>query len=211
MSDTPAPRDIAIVIPAAGASSRMRGRDKLLEEVAGRPLLRLVAERACSVSGRVVVTLPAPPGPRGAVLEGLALCRMPVPEAAEGMGASLRAGIGALPEGLAGVMILPADMPEITGADLARLMRAFRADPGLWQATSEDGRPGHPVVFPADCLPALAGLSGDAGARAVLRAHRLRLRYLALPGSRALVDLDTPEAWAAWRAGRQDPPTSDAT
>lgn len=211
MSDARISRRIAIVIPAAGASSRMRGRDKLLEQVAGRPLLRLVAERARGVAENVIVTLPDPPGPRAEALADLAVLLVPVADAAEGMGASLRAGIDALPDRLDGVMILPADMPEITGADLARLMRAFRDDPGLWQATASDGRPGHPVIFPAECLPALAALSGESGARTVLQAHRDRLRRLALPGIRALVDLDTPEDWASWRAGDQAPDTREAT
>jgi CTP:molybdopterin cytidylyltransferase MocA len=43
-------------------------------------------------------------------------------------------------------------------------------------------------------------LSGDEGARAILRRHPPRL--LALPGRHAVTDLDTPEDWARWRAAR---------
>ena len=66
------------------------------------------------------------------------------------------------------------------------------------RATTEDGHPGHPVIFPAALLPEMAALRGDAGARDLLSRHPVR--FLALPGSRAVTDLDTPEDWAAWRA-----------
>ena len=194
---------VAILIPAAGASSRMRGRDKLLEEVAGRPLLGLVAARARAVAEAVLVTLPDPPGARGAALSGLDVTRVPVADASVGMAASLRAGVAALPEGIQGLMILPADMPEIEEEDLSSVVRAFERDPhAIWRGAGANGTPGHPVLFPGDCLPRIAAVSGDRGAREVLRAEAARVRALPLPGGHALTDLDTPEDWARWRAQR---------
>jgi CTP:molybdopterin cytidylyltransferase MocA len=43
-------------------------------------------------------------------------------------------------------------------------------------------------------------LNGDRGARIVLEGETVRV--LPLPGRRAVTDLDTPEDWEAWRAGR---------
>ncbi len=195
------PETIAILIPAAGASARMRGADKLLEPVDGVPLLRRQAEAALATGARVLVTLPpASPG-RAAALDGLAATRLGVPDPTEGMAASIRLGAAAAGTA-AGLMILLPDLPEIERADLARLIAAFRADPRrpILRATAADGTPGHPVLFPRDLLPALAEIRGDTGPRAVLAAHRDRLVDLPLAGRRAVTDLDTPEAWAAWRA-----------
>ena len=98
-------------------------------------------------------------------------------------------------------MILLADLPEIEAADLAGLLTAQTETPGaILRAASEDGQPGHPVVFPPDLFAELAQVTGDEGARRVVAAHRDRLRDLHLPGARAITDLDTPEDWAAWRA-----------
>jgi CTP:molybdopterin cytidylyltransferase MocA len=72
------------------------------------------------------------------------------------------------------------------------------------QATAQDGSPGHPVLFPKDCFDDLARLDGDQGARPVLRANDHRLLRIALPGQRALIDLDTPEDWAQWRRTSAD-------
>jgi molybdenum cofactor cytidylyltransferase len=193
---------IAIVIPAAGASRRMRGIDKLLEPVAGVPLLRRSASRATTVSDCVIVTLPDHQSPRAAVLRDLDITLVEVPDAAEGMAASLRQACGHLPGTITGVMILPADMPDLTETDLRQVCAAFDASDGqaIVQAAAADGTPGHPVIFPSDLFPAFATLSGDAGARSILKANAHRIARVALPGQNALTDLDTPEAWAAWRA-----------
>lgn len=197
-------QDIAILIPAAGASSRMRGRDKLTEQVEGLPLLRRQAMRAIETGAHVCVTLPDYDHPRAKSLAGLPVQLVAVPDSDLGMSASIRRGVGLLPRGLKAVIILPADMPELESDDISRLIDGFRATPFpmLQQATAEDGTPGHPVLFPEDCFMALQQLTGDQGAREILQINRHRLRHVALPGERALTDLDTPEAWAEWRAER---------
>lgn len=200
--DTPdTARCCAILVPAAGAARRMRGRDKLQEPVFGRPLLAHVAQQALGTGQPVIVTLPALDHPRAHALAGCAVQPVAVPDAAEGMAASLRRGVAALPDQAEAVMILPADMPDLENCDLSHLINAFHDDPNaIHQATSADGTPGHPVIFPRDCFAALRQISGDQGARAVLKDNAHRLRRHALQGSRAQVDLDTPEAWAQWRA-----------
>lgn len=190
---------VAILILAAGASSRMRGGDKLLEEVGGQPLLALQAARALRTGAPVIVTLPPFPHPRGAVLQEMPVARVQVGDAAEGMAASIRAGVSALVPGTEGVMILPADMPELDAADMATMIEAWETGEIL-RGAAEDGTPGHPVIFPADLFEELSGLSGDQGAREVLVRHRARIRLFPLPGRHAVTDLDTPEEWEEWRA-----------
>ena len=196
------PATLHIALLAAGSSSRMRGRDKLLEEVDGMPLLRLAATRARATGCSVIVTLPEADRPhaaaRGAALDGLDVQRIAVADAASGMSASFRA----LAAHVTGpLLVMLADMPEIDGACLARLIEAHAGMPDrVVRATASDGTPGQPVVFPARLVPAMADLAGDAGARALLRQEDVH--GVALPGNAALTDLDTPEAWAAWRGAR---------
>ena len=194
----------AILVLAAGASSRMRGGDKLLEEVAGHPLLRVMLERAVGVAGGpVLCTLPSPDHPRAACLDGLAVHAVFVTDSAEGMGASIRAGLAAVPKGCGAVMVLPADMPEVTADDIGLMLSEHAAHPNaLLRAADSDGMAGHPVVFPADLFPALQAIDGDRGARDVLKANADRIRQVPLPDRHATTDLDTPEDWAEWRAGR---------
>lgn len=193
--------NIAILIPAAGASSRMRGRDKLIEEVDGVPLLRRQALRAKATGAHVAVTLPDHDHPRAAALAGLPVQLIAVPDSDLGMSASIRRGVGLLPRGLEAVVILPADMPDIETEDIQRLIKGYSSSPSpmLQQGTAADGTPGHPVLFPEDCFMALQTLTGDHGARDVLHRNAHRVRFVPLPERRALTDLDTPEAWTAWR------------
>lgn len=195
---------VAILIPAAGASRRMRGADKLLEEVDGEALLRRQVRRALAAGGPVIVCLPPDARTRGAALDGLAVRAVTVPDPSEGMAAAIRAGLAVLPGDALAVMILLPDLPDIESADIAAMIAAFRADPAapILRATAEDGTPGHPVIFPRRHVAALARATGDAGGRAILQGAA-DLRAFPLTGRRAVTDLDTPEAWADWRARRQ--------
>lgn len=194
-----------ILILAAGSSSRMRGRDKLLEQVDGQPQLARLVQAALQTGLPVTVALPPDRPARAAAIADLPARKITVPDPAQGMAASLTAGLASLPAA-AGVMLLLGDLPEITGQDLITLREAWAAEPeAILRGALADGTPGHPVCFPPDLRDDLMTLKGDEGARSVLVRHRARLRLVPLPGRHATTDLDTPEDWAAWRATRSAP------
>ncbi|MBF9058786.1 NTP transferase domain-containing protein [Rhodobacterales bacterium HKCCSP123] len=188
-----------ILVLAAGASRRMKGRDKMLEEVDGDPLLRLMARRAVKSGVPVRVVLGPGQTARREVLEGLEVAIVEA-SGTDGMAASIRAGVA----GLDGpVLVLLADMPEITAGDIYLMVSLHAQMPEtILRAATRDGRPGNPVLFPAELVPDLARLSGDEGARRLLQRESARVTLLPLKDDRAALDLDTPEAWHAWRAGR---------
>lgn len=193
---------IAILLLAAGRSSRMRGADKLLQDVGGQSLLRRQALAALATGAPVLVALRPGDADRAAVLEGLDVRQVQVADADAGMSASIRAGVraAAADASIEGVAILPADMPELDRADLSAVIRVFGDAGGtrILRGAGADGTPGHPVIFPRRLFADLAALKGDTGARAILRAEpALPCR---LPDRHALTDLDTPEDWAEWRA-----------
>ncbi len=191
------------LIPAAGAARRMRGADKLLEEVGGVPQIRRAVD-AARKGGAAKVWLTLPPGAeaRRAAVAGTWAKVIEVPEWEEGIAASLRAGVRAAsvhhPTGL---MILLADLPGIGAEDVGTLIAAHREAPeATWRGTDAEGAPGHPVIVPARLFPRVLELTGDEGAKTILNARGADVRPVVLPGDRATLDLDTPEAWAAWRA-----------
>ena len=195
---------IPIILLAAGASARMRGRDKLLEDVDGTPLLRRQAVMARAVSDRVLVALPQHPHPRYGVVADLDVTLIEVEKAAEGIGASLRSAFAALPEKTDKALVLLCDLPDITGDDLRRVIAAVQTHPDalVWRGATQGGKGGHPMIFDRQLFPAFADLSGDNGGQQIVRSAGARVHLVALPGDRARLDLDTPEDWAAWRAGR---------
>ena len=198
--------DLTILIPAAGASSRMRGEDKLLRAIDGEALLRRTTQMALAAHPHVLVTLRPEDAARRQVIRDLPVTVLEVTNASAGLSASLVTGSAAAKGSL---MILPADMPDLTTQDLRLLIDAATQSPGaILRATTAEGLPGHPVLFPPDLLPAFAALTGDEGARSILQAHRDRVRMVALPGDHAMTDLDTPEAWAAWAQSAKSTRTS---
>lgn len=194
---------IPIILLAAGQSSRMRGRDKLLEVVDGEPLLRRQAMMALAAnSGPVIVTLPSKPHPRYDVIEDLEVTRIAVPDAAEGMAASLRCGFSALPPDTPAAMLLLADLPDLTIDDLRKCLQSvdLQSSKSIWRGATKQGEPGHPIIFGAVHFPEFAKLTGDNGGREIVVAAKDRSVLVPLSGQHARRDLDTPEAWAKWRA-----------
>ena len=188
-----------ILVFAAGASRRMLGADKLMQSVGERPLLVHVAQQALKTGHPVTVLLAPDRANRIAALDKLDLGRVLVADAAQGMSASIRAGINALPDRAIGAMFLMADMPDLRSEDLSQLIKFF-VDAGgdrVIRATAEDGTPGSPAIVPRRLFAAFKDLSGDQGGREVMRGENPVM--VPLPGRRALTDLDTPEDWAAWR------------
>jgi CTP:molybdopterin cytidylyltransferase MocA len=196
---------VLIVIPAAGASSRMGGRDKLLEEIDGTPILARQTARALATGAPVFVALSHDRPDRADALARLATPALTLTaiDGREGMAAALRAGARqAETQRAGGLMVLPADMPDLDTADLHTMLDAFQRAPGaIHRGASSAGQPGHPVIFPRRFFPTLQALAGDTGGRDLLRKETAH--PVPLPGTRALTDLDTPDDWAAWRAARK--------
>lgn len=190
-----------ILILAAGQSSRMRGADKLLQDIDGAPLLAHVVERAAATGHPVFTAMPGPQHPRYSIMRGLPTACYDVPDAAEGMSGTLRGAVKRLPPCDA-FMLLLADLPEIQTSDMNAVFAARKAHPDnlIWRGATETGKPGHPIIFDARLRPEFAELSGDTGGDAIVKAHKADTALVALPDNRARLDLDTPEEWDAWRA-----------
>lgn len=192
---------ITIVILAAGQGSRMRGGDKLLEDVDGSPCLTVLTRRALATGFCVSVVVPDMEHPRARAAPDARL--IPAPDAKLGMAHSIRAGLADLSDETEAIIILPGDMPEVTTEDLIAVAKAYEnSGKGIVQMGTQDGKPGHPVLFARRYFLKLSKLSGDRGAAPVIAAHRDDWHLLHRDGQRARRDLDTPEDWATWRANR---------
>ena len=158
---------MAGVVLAAGAGTRFGG-GKQLAELDGMPLLEhaLRAMASAPVGDRIVVLGSGADaivdtvdlhGVRPVVCEGWA----------EGQAASLREAVAAAGNADAVVVTL-GDQPRIAARAIAAMVAARGGGAQAVRATY-DGTPGHPVLIERELFPALRALSGDVGARAVLR------------------------------------------
>lgn len=197
---------VPILILAGGASTRMRGRDKLMEEIGGEPLLRLMTRRALTVSDSVYVALRPDKPERLQALSGLPVEMVLAQAALEGLSGSLREGVAALPECPA-FMVLLADTPAVGATDMNAVLTARDAHPKarIWRGATKDGKPGHPILFHSCLRPLFRRLQGDSGGEEIVKPLKDRTHLVRFEDDRARRDLDTPEDWVAWRRGTPPP------
>jgi len=201
----PAPekgRAIAGVVLAAGRSSRMGGPNKLLAEIGGKPLVRIVVDAVLASRARPVVVVTGHQRDRvEAAVAGLPVKFVHNPHFADGLGTSLKAGIAALPAGADGAIVCLGDMPQVDAALIDRLIGAFDPDHGaLVVVPTIDGKRGNPVVWSRRFFPDLMAVEGDVGARYLIGRYTEAVAEVPLTGTAALTDVDTPEALEAVRA-----------
>jgi molybdenum cofactor cytidylyltransferase len=201
----PAPekgRAIAGVVLAAGRSSRMGGPNKLLAEIGGKPLVRIVVDAVLASRARPVVVVTGHQRDKvETALAGLSVKFVHNPHFADGLGTSLKAGIAALPAEADGAIVCLGDMPQVDAALIDRLIGAFDPDHGaLVVLPTIDGKRGNPVVWSRRFFPDLMAVEGDVGARYLIGRYTEAVAEVPLTGTAALTDVDTPEALEAVRA-----------
>jgi molybdenum cofactor cytidylyltransferase len=195
-------RHVGTIVLAAGRSTRMGGPNKLLAEIAGRPLVRIAVEQALASRARPVVVVTGHQRAEvEAALKGLSITTVHNPDYAHGLSTSLKAGIAALPANVDGAVVCLGDMPQVDAALIERLIAAFDPEQGaLVVVPSIAGKRGNPVVWSRRFFADLAQLEGDVGARHLIGSYPEAVVEVSVTGRAALIDVDTPDALRAVKA-----------
>jgi CTP:molybdopterin cytidylyltransferase MocA len=165
------PRTLGLLL-AAGSGSRM-GKPKALVAGADRVPWVVSASRVLRDGGcdPVVVVVGAEASAVRSLLDAEPVRVVEAPDWAEGMGASLRAGLRAIAGDEAdAVLIHLVDLPDV-GADVVRRMLALATLDVLARADYGHG-PGHPVLIGWEHWSGVADTaSADRGGRGYLAVH----------------------------------------
>ena len=182
---------VAAIVLAAGASRR-HGSPKQLRRVGGKTLVRRAAEAAKEAGcDPTIVVLGAFSEAIAPELAGMRVDVVVNSGWEEGMGASLRLGIVRLREiapAAAAALVALADQPKVGAAALRLLAERLARGPEPAVASRYDGVLGPPAIFAASLFGALESLSGDEGARSLLRSGEVTVAAIDLP--EAALDVD---------------------
>jgi len=179
-----------VVVLAAGASRRL-GQSKQLLRIDGETLVHRAARVALTtLPAAAVLVVGADADAVSAAAADLPMRRVDCVDWKRGMGASLHAGLAALPEDCAGALVVLCDQPALGAEHLAALVAAWRANPRGAAASSYAGRVGVPALLPRAWFAELRHDARDRGARALLVQ---RHEQVSLIVNEALDrDIDTP-------------------
>jgi molybdenum cofactor cytidylyltransferase len=196
-------RHVSAVILAAGRSTRMGGPNKLLAELGGKPLVRIVTEQALASKAEDVIVVTGHQAEQvEKALQGLRVKFVRNPDFAAGLASSVKAGIGAVPQNADGAVICLGDMPLISAHLIDRLVEGFAPERGnLIVVPVSDGRRGNPVLWSRRFFNELMALDGDIGARHRNARHGEAVAEVAVEGFGAFLDIDTPQALAEAQRG----------
>lgn len=190
-------RQVAGLVMAAGLSSRMAPLNKLLvTDGEGVAMVARVAEKVLASGVTPVLVVTGHDRERvQAALAGRPVIFVHAEDHAQGLSASLKAGLAALPPEAEGVLVALGDMPLVEPAVIARLLAAFDPEEGrAIVQPSFGGRPGNPMLWGREFLPEMMRLTGDAGARSLVAKHADRLAEVEVADDGVLRDFDTAEA-----------------
>ncbi len=190
---------VAGIVLAAGRSTRMGEANKLLQSVRGQPMLRHAVEAQLASRARpVIVVTGHQQAEVAAVLAGLDVTLVHNPDYADGLAGSVKAGLAALPDTVAGVVVSLGDMPNVTETVIDRLAQVFaESGEALAVVPTLLGQRGNPVLLARALFAEVAQLTGDQGARRLLDAAGDAIVEVPLDDPAIALDIDTPEALAA--------------
>ncbi|HEY0418589.1 MAG TPA: NTP transferase domain-containing protein, partial [Acetobacteraceae bacterium] len=196
---TPKP-SIAAVVLAAGTSSRMGPQNKLLlPDRSGRAMVARVVDNALSSAARPILVVTGHQADQvRAAIGGRPVSFVPAPDYAQGLAASLKAGVAALPAEARAAVVCLGDMPLVAGRVIDRLIAAYDPDEGRSIVVpTHGGRFGNPVLWDRRFFAEILALVGDTGARSLLQRHAELVAEVEIGEDSVLRDFDTPESLAS--------------
>lgn len=183
------PCQVGCVVMASGWSRRFSGENKLLLPVDGKPMIRHTLEKLAALPlERVTVVSRYEPVREMAAEYGFQALDNPLMLQSD----TIRLGLAEMAE-MDGCMLCVADQPYCTRESMEALLRLFRENPDRICRLSFRGQPGNPAIFPWALFAEISALTGDTGAREVIRRYPDRVLMLETADAEELHDIDRPE------------------
>ncbi|WP_439597887.1 NTP transferase domain-containing protein [Falsiroseomonas sp.] len=190
-------RTVCALVLAAGRSRRMAPLNKLLvPDAKGVPMILRVVDNVLASHAAPVIVVTGHERERiEEALAGRPVLFAHADNYADGLSASLKAGLAAVPAEAEGIMVCLGDMPLVTAPMLDRLLTAFDPEEGraIVQPTFR-GKQGNPMLWSREFLGEMLAITGDIGARHLAAKHADRMVAVEMASDAVLRDFDTTES-----------------
>jgi len=186
---------LSLIVLAAGKSTRMHGRNKLLIKIDGKPMIRRVVEAALkSKVDEVIVVLGSQADKIQKALDDLP-CRFVVNKDYEkGQSSSVKAGLKEIGETTQAILILPGDIAKIDSSAINLVIDEYTRRKHPIIVATHQGRSGHPILLDRQLFKEVEKIDEQSfGLKAVTRKHEGSIRSVEAGSSNVLRDVDTPE------------------
>jgi molybdenum cofactor cytidylyltransferase len=190
---------VAAVVLAAGRSRRMAPHNKLLvPDRTGKTMIARVVDNVLSSGARpVLVVLGHQAEAVEQILAGRPVRFVHAPDYADGLSASLKAGIAAVPPDSAAAIVCLGDMPLVTGRMIDRLLASYDPTEGRRIVLPTfRGKQGNPMLWDRSFFAEILGITGDSGARFLVGKHVEVVAEVEMADDAVLRDFDTTESLA---------------
>lgn len=186
---------LSLIVLAAGKSTRMRGRNKLLIKIDGKPIIRRVVEAALnSKVDEVIVVLGWEADRLRELLTDLP-CRLILNKNyGRGQSSSLKAGLREVAEATRAILVLPGDVALIDSRSINLVVEEYNRAKASIVVAAHEGRLGHPILLDKKLFPEIEQIDEETfGLKFVVKKHQNEMRLIEAGSANVLRDVDAPE------------------
>jgi len=186
---------IVLVVLAAGMSKRY-GRNKLLEKINDKTIIRKVVEESVkSRADKVVVVVGFEAGKIINEIKDLPVTTVYNENYMEGMSSSVKVGAEkAIELNADAVMILPADNLLIKSRTIDKVIDAYYKTRGLIVVPRFEGKRGHPILLDKKLFNDILSISEETqGLKYVVRKYSDKIVDVEVESPEIYIDIDVPE------------------
>jgi molybdenum cofactor cytidylyltransferase len=186
---------LSLIVLAAGKSTRMRGRNKLLIRIRKKAIVRRVVESALSSNvDEVIIVLGWEADKVRDELRDLP-CRFVMNEDYEkGQSSSVKVGLAEMAAGTEAVLILPGDVAMIDTHSINKVIEAYNKRKSPIVVASHTGRRGHPILLSKELFNEIELIDeATFGLKSVVVRHEIEVQTVETDSENVLLDIDTPQ------------------
>jgi molybdenum cofactor cytidylyltransferase len=186
---------LSLIVLAAGKSTRMRGKNKLLEHVNGTPMIRRVVQAALqSKIDEVIVVLGWEASRVREVLADLPCNFVLNKEFESGQSSSVKAGLKAVSNATSALLILPGDVARVDSRSINMVIDAYNETRSAIVVAGHSQEAGHPILFDKNLFHEIEQINEQTyGLKSVVKQHESEVRFVEVGTANVLRDIDTPD------------------